>query len=482
MKNYRYLLLAGLVSCSSHITKPTPSLTTTRTVASMDAFTAELPEVNGKIEKLTTNIFRSYLMGQLLLADFDKKLDKNAEGIMQTETYSDLLAVRVHVDSFEEEINQMYLHLVMVSALPKYSLEQKKMANESLKTIGQFMDGLRTNHSELPDNLKPMVLGNLMNKQTELFEDLKDLHDDSSVTGDNSEAKKTIHENMVLLRATRLAFHKDLSNYQVDQDVLKAAVDQELKGKDYKALQKDIKKMSKEIKKYMSDLKVGRSTSSDVIFSSATASGNITGNGFPANTWSLTYDDGPGKGTNEILANLKARNQKATFFMLAKQVEGLPTTAMNVKNAEMDIASHSYTHAQLTKVGPATLEKEVGTAKGVIEKKLGVVVKLFRLPYGAGVSVSNIRNKIAEHKMIHVFWNVDTLDWQDKNPQSVFARTVKQMKASSKNAGVVLFHDIHPTTVTASTLLMDHFAKNKVNVCTVQGVVDQINKNLPSCQ
>ncbi|MBA2403595.1 MAG: polysaccharide deacetylase family protein, partial [Bdellovibrionales bacterium] len=147
-----------------------------------------------------------------------------------------------------------------------------------------------------------------------------------------------------------------------------------------------------------------------------------------------------------------------------------------------DLASHSYDHAQLTKVGPAALEKQIGGSKKIIEAKLGKPVKLFRLPYGAGVSVASVRAKIAEHGMVHVFWNVDTLDWQDKNPTSIFNRTVKQMNASAKNNGVVLFHDIHAQSVTASTMLMDYFIKQKINVCTVQAVVDQLNQGLASCQ
>jgi len=83
--------------------------------------------------------------------------------------------------------------------------------------------------------------------------------------------------------------------------------------------------------------------------------------------------------------------------------------------------------------------------------------------------------------MLHVFWNVDTLDWQDKNPQSIFNRAVKQMSGTKNNAGVILFHDIHRQTVTASALLMDHLKKTNAKVCTVQGIINQINKDLSSC-
>ena len=95
------------------------------------------------------------------------------------------------------------------------------------------------------------------------------------------------------------------------------------------------------------------------------------------------------------------------------------------------------------------------------------------------MSVTAVRQDIANAGMVHVFWNVDTLDWQDKNPQSILARTLKQM--SAYKGGVILFHDIHSQSVIASNLLMAHMKKSGINVCTVQGVVDQQNKNLPGC-
>ena len=387
------------------------------------------------------------------------------------------------VDQLETDTSALYVNLVMVTAHPKYTEEQKANAQKALDSIGAFMGGITTNGEELPPNLKPLILSNLVEKQTALYEELKISQDDKSLIGSNSSFRNALHRNMVLLRATRRFFNNDMAAYQVEPATVRAAVEVEAQKTDFIKFQEQINEQSKEIHSSMASLR-GRSTSSDVIYSSAGASGNISGRGFPENTWSITYDDGPGgKTTPTVIDNLKNHNMKATFFMLAQQVERLPSTAQSIKDAGMDIASHSYTHAQLTKVGPQKLESEIGGAKKVIEDKLGVKVKLFRLPYGAGVSAANVRQKIAEHDMIHVFWNVDTLDWQDKNPQSILRRTLKQMGESSKNSGVILFHDIHPQSVVASNLLMDHLATlSKTKVCTVQGVVDQLNSSLPTCK
>lgn len=485
LKHSSLLLLSGLVACSSLPDKsshPVVSRTQVyRQIASMNEVLNDKENLGEKVDKLMNGIFHAYLMGQVHLHDFDQQLDEHPEKVLKSEAYHSLLAVRTFVDKFEHEMNDLYLNLVMVSALPEYSPEQKLNAEFALHKIGLFLDGIRTDHKSLPENLKPLVLSNLREKQTHLYEELKALHDDSSFTNNDPEVKDTLHKNMVLLRATRRAYFKDLQNYHVDSKLLAKVIKEEKKKTSFKKLESDIKALSKDMKKFTSEL--GRGTSSNVIYPSAGPNGNITGRGFPARTWSLTYDDGPGSRTTpKVVESLMERKIPATFFMLAKQVEALPSTAKKVKDAGFEIASHSYTHPQLTKVGAAKLEREIGTAKKVIQDKLGVDIKLFRLPYGAGVSVSRVRAKIAEHKMVHVFWNVDTLDWQDKNPRSILARTIKQMNASPKNAGVILFHDIHSQSVTASTMLMDYFNKQKLTVCTVQQVIDQQNNNLSSCK
>lgn len=486
-KKLNLLSLSFLVACSS-APKPSSEVTAetyqyqpaSRSIASLAVTPKDLSTEATK--KMLKGIFHSYILGQTLLYEFDASLDKNAATAMDSDTYSELMAIRMSVDHLEEDINELYLKLVMVSALPSYSDDQKISARKSLTVIGQFVDGI-VGDQEIPENLKHMVLGNLREKQTHLYDELMSIKNDNSITLNDPAVINSIHADMVNLRGTRMKFSKAMPDYRVEEVQVKEAVAEMNKDQDFKKYRAELKKTSKEIRKFNRAIMKGRSTSSDVIYPNAGTSGNITGRSFPANTWSITYDDGPGGKTSPtVLKNLQNKGLKATFFMLAKQVEALPNTAKSIADAGMDIASHSYDHAQLTKLSGAALDKQIGGGKKIIEAKLGKTIKLFRLPYGAGVSVASIRSKIAEQNMIHVFWNVDTLDWQDKNPASIVARARKQMAASGKNAGVILFHDIHSQSVTASALLMDEMIKDKITVCTVQGVVDQINKGLESCQ
>lgn len=479
--NSKLLALATLMSCSTqqYVAYKDAEVATEQINRSV-ANTKVTKDFTKKVSELTKSIYHSYLYGQILLEKYDQELDQDPLKAQEGKTYSELLSVRTFVDGYEEEINDLYINLVMISAKPEHSADQKANAREALAQIGTFLDGIRTDGKELPENLRPLVLSNLTEKQTQLYDLLKAARDGMGSDKAMGDAKRVIWDNMILLRATRRAYNKDLESYEVDADALKAAVDEASQDKDFKEYQKNVRSVSKDIQKLIKELKAGRSTSGDVIYPAVGAAGNITGRGFPANTWSITYDDGPGgKTTPQVLTNLDNHGYKATFFMLAQQTLALPTITKSIADKGHDIASHSYTHPQIPKLGPQGRNKEIVQAKAVIEKQTGKPVKLFRLPYGAGVGVTSVRQDIANANMIHVFWNVDTLDWQDKNPQSILARSLKQM--SAYKGGVVLFHDIHSQSVIASNLLMAHMKKAGINVCTVQGVVDQQNKNRPSC-
>ena len=479
-------VLATIVGCSSvpqhkKVVTDTKRFTS-RGIASAENLFDSPTLLKAKVTRLMDGIYQGRMLGQVHLFEFDKTLDEAPEKALSSENYASLMVIRDQVEHFEEDATEFYLDLVMTAALPKVSEERRKNAQEALSLLNEYMDGIRVNRSLLPENLRPMILGSLIEKQTEIYDELDSYRHNEELTEGDENAKRVITENMARIRATRREYVKQIDAFKITREEVELELNQEHKKKSFLDLKQSIKESSEKMMKSISIQ--GRGTSSDVIYPTASSNGNITGSSFPANTWSITYDDGPGGATTpQVLKNLKDRGMKATFFVLAKQAQNFPAIMKQIKDEGHDIASHSYTHAQLTKVGPEQLEREITTARKVIETYSGQPLKLFRLPYGAGVSNSKIRAKIAENKMVHVFWTVDTLDWQDKNPQSIYDRSMKQMRASGKNAGIILFHDIHRQSVTASTMLMDYFQNNKQNkVCSVQGVVDQMNKGLPSCK
>jgi peptidoglycan/xylan/chitin deacetylase (PgdA/CDA1 family) len=139
----------------------------------------------------------------------------------------------------------------------------------------------------------------------------------------------------------------------------------------------------------------------------------------------------------------------------------------------MELANHSWTHANLPRVGQAQLQHEIRDSTAEILRIHGVRPKLFRLPYGSGVNTSTIRTLIADENLVHVFWNVDTLDWQDKNSASVARRAISQITDQKK--GVILFHDVHAHTPEAARLVIEHLKKLNTRFLTVGQAIEEIN-------
>jgi len=216
----------------------------------------------------------------------------------------------------------------------------------------------------------------------------------------------------------------------------------------------------------------------DVVPSSA-SKGNLTGNSFKTGRWALTYDDGPSaKHTSKILDNLEERGLKATFFWLSQLTPSYPTLIKRASDLGMALANHSHSHANLPKLGPQGLNREIVQSTATHTRMYGHAPVAFRCPYGAcGGNGSTIRTMIANQNNVHIFWNIDSLDWQDKNAQSVVNRVQKAMAVAKK--GIILFHDIHPQSVEATRILMDSWVPEiragRMRLLTIPEAINELN-------
>lgn len=209
----------------------------------------------------------------------------------------------------------------------------------------------------------------------------------------------------------------------------------------------------------------------DELYPSPDGKGHVTGNRFPAGKWAMTFDDGPAPThTQGMVNNLKNNGVHGTFFWQTQNVVKYPAIPQT-KSELFSRASHSYTHANLPKQSDAGLDKEINKAVTDFAKVVGEKPTMFRCPYGAcGPSGSKIRQLIAKNNMLHIAWNVDTLDWQDKNPESIFQRSKKQI--DSLGRGIVLFHDIHPQSVIASDKVIKYL-KTKYTIAPLHKLIEE---------
>lgn len=216
---------------------------------------------------------------------------------------------------------------------------------------------------------------------------------------------------------------------------------------------------------------------------SAGVAGQINGGEFPRRTWSMTFDDGPltaGGVTIPIVDEVVKRGFLATFFMVVKMLDADLLGAQYVRDHGMTIGNHSYTHAHLE--DPACdVDHEISGAKIDIETQLKTSIALFRFPYGEGQDNPLLRQKVADSQMVSVLWNVDSLDWADEDPASISKRTITQIEAQGNRGGIILFHDIHPSTLQAAAQVMNYLQSKKMKICAVDRVIAQINTG-KSCE
>lgn len=155
----------------------------------------------------------------------------------------------------------------------------------------------------------------------------------------------------------------------------------------------------------------------------------------------LTFDDGPHQNvTSQILTTLQKYEVKATFFVIGQNVAKYPDVVKKADAYGHEIASHSWSHKNLTKLNAQQMHAEIDRANEAICDATGKIPTMYRPPYGA------IDEKVRETiDLTPVLWNIDTLDWQHKSPK----KTLANLKAQAKDNGIILMHDIHQQSADA---------------------------------
>lgn len=161
----------------------------------------------------------------------------------------------------------------------------------------------------------------------------------------------------------------------------------------------------------------------------------------------LTFDDGPNSVTTpKLLDILKEKNAKATFFMLGENVSANQELVKRVHEEGHEVASHSYSHPQLTTLNAEQVQEEVRKTDKAIFEASGILPRNIRPPYGAidGATAKTIGKPIIQ-------WDIDSEDWKSKNAAIITPRVT----GSAYNGAMILMHDIHSETIAAVPGIID---------------------------
>ena len=150
----------------------------------------------------------------------------------------------------------------------------------------------------------------------------------------------------------------------------------------------------------------------------------------------ITFDDGPHPKYTEMILDILAKyDAKATFFVIGKNLEQYGRITRRAAEEGHEIGNHTYTHAALSPLDRAQLEREILDSEGLIAECIGKSPTLFRPP-GGGTSllveqiVSGGGDKI-------ILWDVDTRDWAGRKSADI----VKTVMENTVPGSIILFHD-----------------------------------------
>lgn len=167
----------------------------------------------------------------------------------------------------------------------------------------------------------------------------------------------------------------------------------------------------------------------------------------------LTFDDGPGKYTAELLNTLQQNDVKATFFLIGENVKQFPDLVKREKEEGHYVGMHSMTHNFKKLYTNGEYVNEMKEDQNLIANILKESPKLTRPPYGSMPGLNEeLRNKTVEAGLTVWDWTIDSLDWKyNKMPiDSASAQIVQNVLAGATGSQeVILMHDIHPQSVAA---------------------------------
>ena len=196
------------------------------------------------------------------------------------------------------------------------------------------------------------------------------------------------------------------------------------------------------------------SKGSGISFSRVMVSGNYI---------AMTFDDGPHpQNTPRLLDMLRARNIKATFYVIGQSVNLYPGVVRRTLAEGHEIGNHSHTHRLLSKLGDAEVRADLRRCHDAVVNACGAPPRTMRPPYGG---LLQRQREWVNHEFGYpiILWSVDPLDWKRPGASVITSRIL----AGASSGGIVLSHDLHGQTVDAMPATLDGLLRRGFKFVTV---------------
>ena len=172
----------------------------------------------------------------------------------------------------------------------------------------------------------------------------------------------------------------------------------------------------------------------------------------------LTFDDGPGQYTMQLLECLEENDARATFFLHGINAQQYPDEIRKMQEIGCELGNHSYDHPQLTSLSGDQIKEQFEKTSSIVEDACGSRPTVARTPYGAQDET------VLSYVGFPCFmWNIDTLDWKTMDADSTYKTTMD----SVTDGDIVLMHDIHQPSVEAALRIIPDLVEQGYKLVTV---------------
>jgi peptidoglycan/xylan/chitin deacetylase (PgdA/CDA1 family) len=159
-------------------------------------------------------------------------------------------------------------------------------------------------------------------------------------------------------------------------------------------------------------------------------------------TVALTFDDGPGPSTPEVLDVLQQSGVPATFFVIGQKAVDEPEMLRRIVASGNAIGDHTWSHRiPSAKAGwkSDTLTEEIDHTRRVIIDATAREPCLFRPPGGITKGAEKVAHAAG---LSMILWSVDTRDWAAP-ATTKFASVIRKRAAAGlkQQHPVILLHD-----------------------------------------
>lgn len=153
------------------------------------------------------------------------------------------------------------------------------------------------------------------------------------------------------------------------------------------------------------------------------------------NEVALTFDDGPGPYTLQLVETLNRLHVHATFFAIGEMERWFSAGTRAEVAAGDVVGDHTETHPMMAALSAAAQREELAEQMARVEVAGAPRPRLFRPPYGS-FDATTFRVLHALH-LLMILWSTDTADYTLPGTQAIVQRAL----AGAHPGAIILMHD-----------------------------------------